>query len=261
MDQRELSSLKRWFSEYCRSFYTADQADQKNILLKEEHTSRVIANMAEIARRLGLEEPRKAVAAAIALFHDVGRFPQYRQYRTFRDSVSTNHAALGAHVLTERGVLKNLTPADRGLILRAVSLHNVFSIPARLDEETLLFLKMIRDADKLDIWRVFIDYYNQPGEERAEAAALGLPDTGEYSPEVLASLLRRELVHLSSLRTLNDFKLLQLAWVFDLNFTGSLQLLIDRSYIDELAATLPKKPEIAEAVDSVKEYANAMLSR
>lgn len=261
MNRADFEILKRWFSGYCRSFYTTNQADQKNILLKEEHTSRVIANIAEIAGRLGFNERQKAIAEVIALFHDVGRFPQYRQYGTFRDSVSTNHAALSAQVLTEHDVLNILPAADRELILRAVSLHNVFSMPARLDEETLLFLKMIRDADKLDIWRVFIDYYNQPAEDRAEAAALGLPDRDEYSPEVLASLLRRELVHLSSLRTLNDFKLLQLAWVFDLNFTGSLQLLMERSYIDELAATLPKKAEIAEAVNSVKAYVIGMLRR
>lgn len=254
-----MQSLKHWFSDYCRSFYTTDQADQKNILLKEEHTARVIANMAEIARRLAIEERRAEVAEVIALFHDVGRFPQYRQHRTFLDSVSTNHAVLGARVLTEHEVLKNLAPADREVILRAVSLHNVFSIPARLDEETLLFLKMIRDADKLDIWRVFIDYYNQPSGDRAEAAALGLPDTDDYSRDVLASLLRRELVHLSSLRTLNDFKLLQLAWVFDLNFTASLELLQKRSYIEGLAETLPRRPEITEAVDSVREYANSRI--
>ena len=50
----------------------------------------------------GLTRPGGTVAEAIALFHDVGRFPQYARYKTFRDSISTNHAALGASVLFEQ---------------------------------------------------------------------------------------------------------------------------------------------------------------
>jgi hypothetical protein len=50
-----------------------------------------------------------------------------------------------------------------------------------------------------------------------------------------------------------------LAWVFDLNFTASLELLQKRSYIEGLAETLPRRPEITEAVDSVREYANSRI--
>ena len=158
----ELDNLEQWFSGYCRSFYTPDQADQKNILLKEEHTHNVVRNMAELAQSLRLDAAGPdAAAEAVALFHDVGRFPQYARYKTFRDSISTNHAALGAAVLIEQKVLARLPRSERDLIVRAVTLHNVFSIPAGLDEETLRAVKMIRDADKLDIWRVFMEFYGQ----------------------------------------------------------------------------------------------------
>jgi hypothetical protein len=259
MNQQELNKLKQWFFQYCRSFYTSDQADQRNILLKEEHTYSVCGNMAEIARDLAIEEGRAALAELVALFHDVGRFPQYHRYRTFMDSISKNHAALGASVLIRNNVLADLPGRERDLVLRAVTLHNVFSIPDKLDEETLLFLKMIRDADKLDIWRVFIDYYARPHEDRPAAAALGLPDTPEYSPDVLASLLRKEMVLLTALKTLNDFKLLQLAWIFDLNFKRSLQILIERSYIDKIAATLPDTSEIRQAIQSIRDYVEQRL--
>lgn len=259
-DFLDIGSLKHWFSEYCRSFYSSNQADQKNILLKEEHTRNVCGNMLEIARDLGLGERRIALAEIVALFHDVGRFPQYHRYKTFRDSVSTNHAELGAGVLTENNVLVNLPGPEQNTVLRAVALHNVFTLPDIPDGELLLFLKMIRDADKLDIWRVFIDYSTRSDADRASAAGLGLPDTPEYSPEVLASLLRQELVRLTALRTLNDFKLLQLAWIFDLNFTRSLQLLVERSLIERIAATLPQTREIKRAVDSLQDYVTIKLS-
>jgi hypothetical protein len=113
---------------------------------------------------------------------------------------------------------------------------------------------MVRDADKLDIWRVFIEYYGQPEEERADAVGLGLPDEPGYSPEVLASLRRKEMVPMSTLRTLNDFKLLQLAWIFDLNFSRSLLMVAERNYIGKIAALLPGTGEINNAVDVVRQY-------
>lgn len=254
MQEQEFKKLKGWFTQYCRSFYSADQADQKNVVLKEEHTYNVRRNILEIARGLALEAHLIGLAEIIALFHDVGRFPQYKRYKTFRDSISTNHAALGSTVLIENNVLRNVPADEREIILRAVALHNVFTVPDKLDDQTLLFVKMIRDADKLDIWRVFIEYYAQPDEDRAHAVGLGLPDIPDYSPEVLSSLLRKEMVHLSSLRTLNDFKLLQLAWIFDLNFTRSLQLVLERGYIEKIAASLPHTGDIARAVDSIRDY-------
>src|SRR5512143_893919 len=194
MNSHELEDMKKWFTEYCRSFYSDDPADQRNIVLKEEHTANVCRNMDDIAGSLGLLPEDRALAAAVALFHDVGRFPQYQRYRTFRDGISTNHAALGAKVLIENSVLNAASDRDQNIVVRSVALHNVFSLPERLDKETRLFTRMVRDADKLDIWSIFIDYYAAPEDERAGAAALGLPDTPAYSASVLASLHRGEMV-------------------------------------------------------------------
>src|SRR5574337_68350 len=194
MEPSALNDLKDWFFAYCRSFYSSDPADQKNILTKEEHTRRVMENITDIGRHIGMGAEKLRLAEAVALFHDVGRFPQYQRYKTFRDSASTNHAALGASVLTEKDALRGLHRRERELILHAVTLHNVFSVPEKLDEESLLLVKLIRDADKLDIWRVFVDFYASPDEDRASAVALGLPDGAEYSKEVIASVFRRRMV-------------------------------------------------------------------
>jgi hypothetical protein len=90
----DLILLKKWFSDYCSSFYSPDIEDQKNISLKEHHTERVCENIVEISKRLSLDGHSTMLAEAIALFHDIGRFPQYARYKTFRDSVSVNHGLL-----------------------------------------------------------------------------------------------------------------------------------------------------------------------
>lgn len=253
-----MKSLREWFSGYCRSFYTGSEEEDRNIRLKEEHTHRVCANMGLLAESVGLDAADRFLAETVALFHDVGRFEQYRRYRTFKDSESVNHALLGSRVLAEERVLDALSEEDRRLVTRAVTLHNCFRVPEGLDGRSLLFLRLIRDADKLDIWRVFVDYYGQTEGERASAVALGFPDLPEWTSEVIDTLLRGEMVNLSLLRTLNDFKLLQLSWIFDLNFAASFRLVRERRYVETLAATLPADDAVARAVAFVGDHLERM---
>lgn len=254
MNRTDLQHLKTWFSGYCRSFFAADGEDPRPYVVKEEHTRKVCENIVQVVESLSLGERETMTAEAVGLFHDVGRFPQYRQYRTFRDSVSVNHAGLGAKVLVEENVLTGLPDKERKLITNAVTLHNVLTLPEGLDEETLLFTKLIRDADKLDIWRVFIDYYGLPESERSAVIGLALPERPGYTPEVVACLQREEMVRHDMISTQNDFKLLQLSWVFDLNFPGSFRLVSERGYMDRLAATLPEEEEVRRGVEAVKRY-------
>jgi len=254
MERIELERMKEWFSGYCRSFYTDSLEDNRNFALKEKHTGLVCTNMDILADSLTLHDNERLTAEAIALFHDVGRFEQYRRYSTFRDDISLNHATLGVRVLAEERVLENIAEEERQTIFRAVSFHNVFRIPAAIKERDLLYIRMIRDADKLDIWRLFAEFYGLPEAERASAAGLGFPDLPEYSRDLLQRLKHREMAHLSTLKTLNDFKLLQLSWVFDLNFPASFRLVLERGYIDRLAAALPTDGEVENALRIVRDF-------
>jgi len=255
MEPNELALLKGWFSAYCRGFYTEDEADNRNFSLKEIHTQHVCENMNLLTGSLKLSPNERITAEAIALFHDVGRFEQYRRYSTFRDAISENHAALGVKILKEESVLVRVTEEERRSIYQAISLHNVFRVPSSVNGRDLLFTRLIRDADKLGIWRIFVEYYIQPAAERASAVGLGFPDLPVCSPEVLDCLEKGEMVNLSTLKSLNDFKLLQLSWVFDLNFPASFRLALDRGYIDGLSITLPEDGKVENALGLVRGYA------
>ena len=259
MDNDRVEQYRSWFSRFVQEHAAGNEQDQRNILLKKTHTDGVCANALRISSGLGLLGRDIALAGIIALFHDVGRFPQYVRYRTFEDSRSVNHAVLGAKVLLDRNVLRDLPKRERSLIVRSVALHNVFILPPRLDREVRLHAEIVRDADKLDIWRVFIELADRDPADWPSAVALGLPDTPECSPAVIASLNRREMVRLTSLRTLNDFRLLQLAWIYDLNFAPSLRLVLERSVIEQLTASLPQTDAISRVVDNLRNYVNERL--
>ena len=259
MIPEEMQSLKSWFLDYSNSFSLPAVEDQRNLALKQEHTRLVCLNSRRIAQHLRLGREETLLAEAAALFHDVGRFPQYARYKTFDDRISLNHAVLGAQVLLENNALGTLSKHDQGIILRSVTLHNVFSLPATLDDETMLFAKLVRDADKLDILRVFLEYFAMDPGSRAGAVVLGLPDEPGYSQEVLCCLRNGTMAKYSLLKTQNDFKLLQLTWMYDLNFTCSLRMVVEQDSINKLAKYLPRTDDITKAIEVVREYVNGRL--
>jgi len=261
MNTEDLASLTTWFETYCDSFSTPVLEDQRNYAIKQVHTRHVCANARRIARDEDLAGDLALLAGAAALFHDVGRFHQYRTYRTFNDSASINHGTLGARVLVRHDALRDLPGRDRNVILRAVTLHNAFSLPAALDKESLLITRIVRDADKLDIWRVVREYYSQEPGERAAAVGLGFPDGPGYSPEVLSALRAGRMVRMANLKTQNDFRLVQLGWIYDLHFPTSLRMVLEEKYIDMLEAWLPAHDDIKEAVQAIRAHVDRKLSR
>jgi len=254
MEQSQLESLHAWFDSYVRDFCDTDPEGLKNIRMKIEHSRRVCHAANSISSGEGLSAEETRIAAAVGLLHDVGRFPQYRRWRTFRDSESDNHARLSVEVIREQRLLAELPPAERLLIEEAVRFHNVLTVPVRLKSPSPLFLRMIRDADKLDIWRVFLDFFAAPDDERASAALLGFPDRPTVSPACLAALSGRKIVRLDTVNSVNDFKLLLISWVFDLNFVTSYRLLQCSGCLHALESTLPDQDDIRGAVAAALEY-------
>lgn len=255
MNRNDLNLLKNKFTEYCREFYTSNEEDRKNISLKEQHTYNVCRDIVLLAEEQALNQNEILIAETAALFHDIGRFRQYTEFKTFRDSISVNHGELGARILKEKMFLKDLSENERGIIFTTVKFHNAFKIPDLKNSEAILFLKLVRDADKLDIWRLFIEYYESPANDRASAVGLGFPDTPEYSREILSRLYKKQTAPLSMIKTLNDFRLLQLSWIYDLNSPASLRLLMERDCINRIAVTLPWDDEIKNTVALLKKYA------
>lgn len=259
MTEEDLQQFRTWFDDYTKSFYSSVEEDQRNIMLKIEHTKNVCMNIAEIAKGASLDDNPARMAGAIALFHDIGRFPQYAKYRTFRDAISTNHGLLGAKTLIDNKVLERVPEDEKQLILQTVRFHNAFAIPAAFNGDSVLFLKLIRDADKVDIFRIFIEYYKSPEDERASATAFGVPDTPEYSGAMLSCVLNRKVASYSNIKTENDFRLMKLSWIYDMHFNESIRLLQQRDYVNHIINMLPDTDEIRAAVSTLRAYMTERL--
>jgi len=157
MNQDHLSFCRNWFEDYANGFHSEDWDIQESIELKIGHTFRVCENITQIAGSLDLSCKDLSLAEVIALFHDVGRFEQLRLHRTFSDSTSVDHAALGLSLLDGSAVLQGLTKRERHILRRAIWHHNKYKIAEGEGSDIILFSRLIRDADKLDILGIITD--------------------------------------------------------------------------------------------------------
>jgi len=256
--QSLLPRLQAWFEDYVSRFKTDDPLVRANMDLKAEHTRRVCEAIVDIGESLDLSREDLCIAEACAMLHDIGRFEQYRRYGTFSDDRSEDHAALGAKIIQENRVLRDFDPGVAHIIIRAVRHHNCVLLPVDEEARCLFFLKLLRDADKVDIWRVVTEYYHSPGHNRNQTIELDLPDAGRVSDRVYTSLMKGKIVEMADLKTLNDFKLLQIGWVYDLNFPRTFQIVREKGYLEKIRDALPRTCVRAK---EIYERARAYLER
>jgi len=260
MDIKDLQYFRNWFRSYVMSFASDDPECKRNIDLKHQHTQRVCREAVAIGKDLGMNESDLCLTETTALFHDVGRFEQYKQYRTFSDRKSVNHAAFGVEILRENQVLSRLDKSVQDFVLKVISYHNQAKLPANEDPRCLFFSRILRDADKLDIWRVVTDYYRQKAAGKSnETIELDLPDTPGISPVIYENLMQRETILFENMKNLNDFKLLQVGWVYDVNFLFTLKCLKERKYLHMLQDALPETEEIQQIFKTVFSYMDKKL--
>ena len=252
MNNEQLNRFKTWFNKFVAQFYGDDEYINANLKLKEEHSARVCDEMLYLADELHLSENQRLLAETIALFHDVGRFPQFARYRTYVDPKSVNHCALGVETLKKENILAELPDDEKQIIETSIRYHGEKELPANLSGDTLLFSRMIRDADKLDIFKVIIDAYTQKRDDPAHfKLEIELPDKPDCSPEVLEAILSARLIEYKTLKTLNDAKLCMLGWVYDVNFAATLKRFKDRCLLEGIFEFLPDTPDIHKVREKI----------
>jgi len=239
---------------YMNRFVTDDEEVMQGIRIKMNHTGYVTAIARELAKHLELEDHDVQLAEIMGLFHDVGRFRQYSVYRTFNDAQSEDHADLGLKVLSEEmPYMEKLSAEDVMLVRFAIQYHNKKEIPADASGKKLLFAKLLRDADKLDIYRVLAPYLDPENEQNApRSLEAGTDQT--ISPDFIEAFKNGIQADFRKLKTLGDRKLVRLLWVYDVNFGWTLQKMVERGYIQNIIDHLPQQEGVDVGVKRLWEY-------
>ncbi|MBR4003367.1 MAG: HD domain-containing protein [Clostridia bacterium] len=195
-----------------------------NINLKYIHTSKVKLVNDTICESLNLEPRDFYLSGLIALFHDYSRFEQFKTYSTYSDLKSIDHANLAVQRLFDEGefdnFVDNVSSEEKSLIYKAIKNHNKFAMDPDLTERELLFCNIIRDADKLDIFRILC--------EDPQCCDI---EKGKLTEEELENFYNHKLYKKTTNVNFYNRALLHFSMIYDLNFKISFEIMFKEQYL------------------------------
>ncbi len=253
MKEKDFITYKNWFFTYTDSFLTADQHFNYHIILKREHCKRVAEEIIHLGSSLGLKSEDLRLCEVAGLYHDLGRFEQYKTYKTFSDEKSVDHAELGEQIVRDKGIFDNLNEEEKSIILSSIRFHNKLTLSEDLNDSERFFIHMLRDADKLDIWKVLIEHYRSENKDK-NPVLLDLPDIPSISDSIVYAVNNKKLAEKEHIQSVNDFIILNMSWVFDLNFSYTFQQVSKRNYINTLISLLPDNDQVRNISETVNDY-------
>lgn len=266
------------FAEYVRNY---DPSDEK-IKLKIDHTYRVAGMCQRIAESLGLSETDVDIAWLLGMLHDIGRFEQIRRFGTFNDAQSVDHAEFGADLLFKEGLIRKFAEGyyeecelarsgneeaeqiiknnehhnkDTGLLEMAIRQHNKYRVKEDLTERQRMFCDILRDADKVDIFKVNADI---PMEIIYDVTTEELKN-GVITKEVLESFYKKETVLKSVRRSAVDHIVGHISLLFELVYKESYRQAREQGYVYKLLDFKSDVPEVNAEFDDMRKYVDEFL--
>ncbi len=243
-----LNVIKEWFKTYIRGFQDEDGQLHDLLKLKVGHSGRVARDARDVACELDWSEGDVRMAEALGWLHDVGRFSQFQEYHTFHDAKSINHGQRGSEILQQDSVLLGMSELERNHILQGVLWHNAKDLPEDFDCDVLRTVQLIRDADKLDIFYVFSKEIKENGFQSFATMYPHVKLDAPVSDSIVQDFQMRRSSSYHNIKSLCDFMVIQLAWVYDINFAPTFRRIVQRHIIEDLADQLPRHDDTLNAL-------------
>lgn len=232
----DFGKIEQVFRDYVDTFDWSNE----NIRLKYFHTIEVANISYEVAKRLNLSSEERDLAKLIGYLHDIGRFIQVSKTNTFKDK-TMDHATEGVKILFEEGLIREFILDDKydQIIEKAVRNHNKYEIIDKVNDEELMFANIIRDSDKIDIFRV--------DSTENKYRMKDVP-----TDKVLACFDQETSVNLKDIKNKSDSTLCVLAFIYDFNYKESIQVLKEKGYYMDFINSIEVSRENIETFNKIK---------
>ena len=208
-----MKDIMKIFNDYAKTYNLRD----KDIMGKFHHSYRVMEFSVEIAKSLNMSERELYIVQIAGLFHDIARFKQWTEYKTYIDRDSFDHGDMGYEIIKNEFIeLFDLDLNEQEIVLNAVKYHNKYKVDENIKDIELIICNIIRDADKLDILK--------------EQGFITKEDI--VKQELIDNLYEHKMVDNNLVETDLDSVFRLIAFIFDLNFDYSYKYLLHKKIIE-----------------------------
>lgn len=248
----DLEKAKHEFIEYTSKYDTKNE----HISRKIGHSIRVMNISKEIATKIGLTQEEIKIAELIGLLHDIARFEQYTQFETFNDLNSFDHGNYALEILDKdiRRYIENNKYDE--IIRKAIKNHNKFEIEEGITEKELVFAKLIRDADKIDIIYEAVEMFWKGIENQINNTKIS--ESVEKQFKNYKQIKRDK----NSEKEPNIDEIIGvIAFIFDINYRESFEIIKKQNYINKILDRFEfKDKETKEKIKEIKNIANTYIN-
>lgn len=240
--------------------------DNPRVGMKLEHIMRVSENCKNIALNLKLSEEEIKLAELIGLLHDIGRFEQYiifnpnTESKVLDTSKKFDHGEAGVQVLKKDNYIRKYIEEDKydEIIYTAVYEHNKYQLSEGLSDEEILFSKIVKDADKMDLMHEALYIYWQD-EDRIKQVEEGI-----LSEKMLENVYEYKLADNRNRVSETDQILRFASFVFDIYFPYSLKVIKEKDYVSKMIdrfdyKILETKDKMVKVRDFINDFLNNKL--
>jgi len=257
--QESYNKIRTWYDSYVSEFSSEDPEIQINIDLIKEHAYRVVENVNELGLSINVEESDLFLLETAALLHDVGRFEQLIQNGNYTDSLALNHIQLGLNVIEQHEVLTSLEDEEKNLVIDCVKMHDLSVLPKITNERALALVHLLRDADRIDVLRIVSEYYTHKKLHPNRHLDMELKDLPAIAKKISAAILAERVAKREDVETVNDLKLMQMSWIFNMKHKKSFKIVSEKSYIKAIFETLPKTDKVIDMYRNMKIFMENQL--
>jgi len=194
------------------------------------HSFRVMEHSYNIAKTLQLDEKEIEIARLIGLIHDIGHFEQIKIQDILKENRIIDHGDLGVEILVQNNYLRKFieeSEYDR-IILKAIKNHNKFKIEEGLTGKELLFSKIVRDADKLDIFYEGAEMFWTDAKQVEEV------NNSTISADVMEYVIKNIYWDKKDIKTEADDIIRFISSTFDINFKYDFEVMKRENYINKI---------------------------
>lgn len=255
-----MGKLEGWYKSYVASFAGADGVLPYMSQLKVAHSRRVAMDCRAIAEEMGWGAAELDGAEAMGLLHDVSRYQQVRDYGTFLDARSFDHGERAWSICREFEVFAGWPSELAAAVLHGIRFHNRRVLEEGATGSETRFLRLIRDADKLDILKVVNEVVRTRSYEQHPEVLLNIAIDGPISQDLINEIRAHRSASYAHVRSLSDMNLLRTTWVYDINYLPTLRRLRDRRLLVDIAGMLPADAEVQSLAREALCYVERQLA-
>ncbi len=247
MDTDTYKDIESWFEGYAQRILAGNVEVQDNIELKKKHILKAVDLTVHLAGTMDKYADLDITAAKIvAIAQHLARFNDFAKATTGEEVLGEKNIDACIAIIEEEKVLEELSEEQKNTVLECLKYVDSNTFPKSLSEEVISIVKLVSDACKVSALEVVSEYYGLERQGTNKIIEFNLPNKFEISAKLQKRIMDDRVAEAKDVHSIKDLKLMQMSWVFALNFKESYKIVYNKSYVKKIYETLPKSDKIID---------------